>query len=112
MLPLDEEAKEKLRRQYEELEPGKRYAADRMLWSAYDGMFEVKFNKHFRSVYEEERKKNEKVDMKVVRKTALDKTEKELLDSYQKGSSSSELEDVREKLQEIIAEDKGGKSAS
>ena len=100
MLPFEQEFKDKLIAQLSTMDADTKYKVEQMLWRAYFVLYEIRLESNLQKALSQAQEEGKPADRDLYQQVEL-QTEKEMVSSKFEEQTSTELEDVRQKLQQL-----------
>jgi hypothetical protein len=100
-LPLDGAFRKELLDSYESLDEERKFKIGRILWAAYDVLFEAKLSRNLAIAFDEAANNQEKLDKNFYNRVR-DLTEQEMDKVSAEDIEATSLDITRDKLQELI----------
>lgn len=103
ILPFDAEVRAELLEKMETMDPDRRFYFERLLWEAYDALYELKLQENTQKAFLRAKQNREKLDKDFYARIE-EQTEKEMMDETLESSEKADLEDVRKAMEVIVKE--------
>lgn len=100
MLPLKQDFKNQLLEKWDSLSPDQRFELERVLWNAYDSLYQIKFDRNEQLALDRAQKGQEKLDHEFYKRIRK-QTEKEMEGEFYQKTEHQDLAAVREKLEKL-----------
>jgi hypothetical protein len=100
ILPFEQEFKDKLTAQLSTMDSDTKYKVEQMLWRAYFVLYEIRLESNLQKDLNQAQQEGKPADPELYQQVEL-QTEKEMISSKFEEQTSSELDDVRQKLQQL-----------
>ena len=103
ILPFDLEYKEVLYKELENSDPDRRFYLERLLWDAYDVLFEIQLQENIQKGLLRAKENKENLDADFYARME-ERTEKEMAADTLEASEKADLEEARQAMEVIVKE--------
>lgn len=103
LLPFEQQMKESLLRDFDQLTPDQKFAVERLVWGMYDALYEIKLDENMQLAFARAEKNQEKLDHEFYQRVR-EQTEWDLQKAFSVTETKTALEVTRQAIQDIQKE--------